>query len=642
MKIIAGFFKLFLLLVLVTLIVGAGLIWYVSNQPPKALIESNIKRFSGYTALLEGDVTLRLWPRLDVTMENVTVKAFSGERPLFVGSNISVRLPEWLSLLDGVVVDSVAVEDPVVYLHQPATGLPNWKSPYRRGGGGGGEFTLIPINDLKVKNLNFTFKDEKAGSTRTLEKVDITIAGHDPSSLNLVAAGRYNSWPFQINGRLGAQDPSEIPLLLSARLPQLSLDIQGVVKDGATLQGKVSVLSPNVEDLLKAYSPQTVLPGRLDLPLNMKVTGQFAALNQQIDQLTLSLGDAVKLMGQAEINLMDKDARVQVQLAALNLTRLGLCGGTASNTGQRGAAPWSDTPLGLSGLREWAVDLRMDIKGFDCAALPIQAVGFSVNNNRRELTLRDLILQSGAGKVLGKADFNIRRGLSGSVEMTLVQLPVEAFLSDKVKQKIRLPVSGDVKLTMAGETTRELASSLGGQIDLSATEGTIPGSFITGLALSLEKTLAGVKGAGGELDKFVARYSLADGVARAEEVELRTAGGQIHLVAEGKIDLANWTINHRLEPVVEASTSLKVPIIVRGPLSAPSIVPVVATLENLATGVGAVVGGPAGAAIGKVLGGALSGNGKARAVSPTAPAENNATGTTPKSMNPLENLLRNF
>jgi uncharacterized protein involved in outer membrane biogenesis len=639
MKIIVGLFKLLLLLILLTIIAGAGLVWYVSNQPPKSFIESNIKRFTGYTARLEGDVTLSLWPKLDVTMENVTVQAFSGERPLFVGENILVRLPEWLSLLDGLIIDTVQVDNPAVYLHQPKTGLPNWESPYRRGGRSSGEVSLIPINDLKVTNLNFTLRDEQAGYTRKLEKVNVTIAGHDSSSLNLAAAGRYNTWPFQINGRFGAQDPSEIPLLLGARLPQVSLDIKGVVKNRSIFQGEISVLSPKLEDMLKIYAPQAVLPGRLDLPLKLKVAGQFGALRQQVDTMNISLGEAVNLAGKAQVSLVDKNASAQVKAASLNLTRLGLCREGGDTSGQKGNSPWNDTPLGLSVLREWMLDIRLDIQNLSCAGQPFQAVSFRVANDRQNFTLHDFALYSGSGKVLAQAGFDIRKGLSGSVDMTLVRLPVEGFLSDKLRQKIQLPLNGDIKLTMAGQTTRELAASLEGRVDVSATEGKIPGSFITGMALSLEKALAGVRGAGGELDKFVARYSLADGVARAEEVELRTAKGQIHLVAEGKIDIANWTINHRLEPVVEASTILKVPITVRGSLSNPAIVPEVATLENLATGVGAVVGGPAGAAIGKVLGRALGG--ETKGTSAASPTENNST-KTPKPANPLENLLRGF
>ncbi|MFZ2620258.1 MAG: AsmA family protein [Alphaproteobacteria bacterium] len=650
MRWVVRLLKLLVVLVVVAVVAVAGGLYYITHQPPKQVMEENIKRFTGFTAHIEGTPTLSLWPALHLTIEKLTIDAFSQEgaekTPLFVGNNLVLRLPDWFTLQQGVAVEEVAMTNPTISLIKPKVGMGNWENPFARGGKkSGGAVAFVPVKALTITNLNFTYDDRAAGKTTRLTGANFSIGGADAAKIQLTATGALDGKAFDVRGQADIRDIVNVPVTLRADVPQAAVVLDGALQESAFWQGKVQVQSADVKALLRTYAPQAVLPVTLEGPLTLEAAGRFGAVEGEAKNLLLRVGESVDVAGHATYNLADKELSTKLTFNPLDATKLGLCGKTpdgASQPTEAAETPWSDRPLALEGLQTWSVAADISIKTLRCVGVPVQAVAFKLKTDKRSVSLENLTAKlPNQGLLTGDMRTGVRNGLDGHVNIQLANLPVEAFVTGKMAEKLRLPLDGDIKLTFAGTTTRQLAQSLAGSLDFSAQDGQIPGAALAGMAVSMERLLAGAvnQNSGGDLDKLVAKYDVEQGVATATDVQVRTAGSQLNVTATGKIDIAAWAINHRIEPVVNASTLVKVPVTIRGNLSHPQIVPEIANLQNLGTGVGAAIGGPLGAAIGAQIGNILGG-GNGQVVQPSVTTSGTeSTPEAPQPINPLDRLI---
>ncbi|MDD9911839.1 MAG: AsmA family protein [Alphaproteobacteria bacterium] len=631
----------------ITLIVAvlciAGWVVYQLQQPSKDLLESNIKKYTGYTAVIDGQPEFSVWPQLKLSISKMSIQAHSGDKLLFKGEELYLELSPWIDILQsGISVEKVALNNPAIYLHQPKNGLPNWQSPYRRGSSSKGGAAFIPVKELKIQNLNMVYLDDKAMEKHELTGADIQISGENPAALILSAMGGHNKQKFDVSGEMDVRDLQNIPLSLKAKMPLLSISLYGKIVNQAQWVGKVDIDSQDLPQLIHTHAPQTVLPVDLIGPFKVSSDVNVSAENVVLDNLHVSLIDKIDMTGKINIAPIQHKIGINTQFSRLNLDNLGVCGSKKEvKKGKKEAKsdPWSDTPLDISIFQNWMLDFKATVNQFTCAGVPVQSLYANIQGDKKQLHIKNVELNfQKNGKISLVGSSKVQSGLDGTLTTTLSQLPVEAFLSEKMAQQVQLPLNGKVDVTLKGKTTREIANNLSGAVDIKADSGRLPGAALSAFALSLEKTLAGVASSDNEVDELAIQYTIEDGIAKTENVALKTASGQINLTATGKIDLPNWTIYHRVEPVVSASTTFKVPVNIKGNLSSPKIVPEVANLQNLTTGAGAVLGGPAGAAAGAFLGKVLSGAASAtKSASKTSPVD---AETQPKEkvVNPLEEL----
>lgn len=135
-----------------------------------------------------------------------------------------------------------------------------------------------------------------------------------------------------------------------------------------------------------------------------------------------------------------------------------------------------------------------------------------------------------------------------------------------------------VDLQAKGNAIDEVRRSLGGSADLSVTDGRIDGLDLAGAIGLIPR---GQKSGGGlatRLERLAGRFSIADGQAVTNDLELKTA--LIEATGIGSVDLIGRTLDVRLKPQVVAAGAarqdgarnpLDVPIRIVGPWTNPAV-----------------------------------------------------------------------
>jgi uncharacterized protein involved in outer membrane biogenesis len=303
------------------------------------------------------------------------------------------------------------------------------------------------------------------------------------------------------------------------------------------------------------------------------LTINLPGLLQLLANLTYTAGSPANLVG-------------DVNVSQLNATKLGYCGsagggstnaGAGNATASASGAPWSDTPLDFSTLRTLALNLKVQLAGVSCASFPLQNASFKLQNTPSQLDVNDLqlALENNQGTMAGNISLVHAGTPKLNTQLKITNLQTHQLAPTLAEKGVRLPLSGALQLASQGATTRTLAQNLGGRVELTATEGQLPYTNMLGNVVALERLLQGQaslpSNGSGSVDNLGLVLALRQGLGTLETLQVATGNGAMVLNGTGQIDLPNWTIDLTLTPKLATSSGLEIPVLVRGPLTAPAI-----------------------------------------------------------------------
>lgn len=273
-----------------------------------------------------------------------------------------------------------------------------------------------------------------------------------------------------------------------------------------------------------------------------------------------------------------------VNISELNATKLGYCGSARSGGGggagaapAASAAPWSDAPLDLSGLRQVALNLTVKASGITCASVPVESAAFTLRNTPSQLDLEGLTLAfaENQGRVTGALALAHAGTPRLNTQLALNAVQLHRLVPALAARGVELPLNGAVQLASQGNTSRAMAQNLGGRLEFTARDGRLPYENMLGNVVMLERLLQGQaaipSNGDGRLESLNVLVALRQGVGTFEALSAATAGGAMKLNGTGQFDLPNWTVDLTLTPTLTTTQALAVPILVRGPLTAPAI-----------------------------------------------------------------------
>jgi hypothetical protein len=301
-------------------------------------------------------------------------------------------------------------------------------------------------------------------------------------------------------------------------------------------------------------------------------------------------------------------------------------------------------------LKALGANVTITAKGIACASVPLEALDTKVVATPTAFKLDALTLNLGRAGAL-TTTMNLTHGATPrlSIATTAERLNLEELVPQLKQRGAALPVAINANLNAAGGTTRALASSLAGVVDVNGDSGRLQFGSLLGNVVALERLLNGqVAGAGGNsdsVDNLAAKLVFNRGVGTFEKLNIGTGGGALQVAGQGAINLPAWLIDLTLTPQVNTTSAISVPVEIKGPLTAPAIAASPAAVQKLsgrlagealkllgvdkenAKGLGGALGGVlsgqqgAGQAAGELLGNFLAPKPKPAAPSPTvAPA----------------------
>lgn len=450
-----------------------------------------------------------------------------------------------------------------------------------------------------------------------------------------VATGQGEAFPAKalnvqgsVKGKNGTYDVKNLVATLDD-IATLKGDVSVIAVGTPEVKGTIAIEGSNVKTAAAGFGVDAeALPtSPFSIKSSISGKGTFKA-----DDLVVNLPQLLEASGKVAVTPgKPMNVVANMNVTRLNLTALGYCAvDVPAQTGaptaeapasNASAAPWTDEKINVSALQGIAFDVTVNGTGIDCARLPMESVAAHVTNTPSQLDIRNVAValkDGGSAKLVGK----LEHAGTPVLQLTAMtsKLKIENLVPVLATKGVQLPVDTNAVLSSRGDTSRQLAQNLDGTISVSADQGKLPYTNLLGTASNLASLFQGTSATtpsngNGDVDSLKARYTLRQGVATTDELTVATGNGAMVLKGEGTVDLPNWVLDYKLTPSLSAgSNALAIPIVMKGPLTAPKIGADPAFVSKISgklagEALKGVLGKEAGKAVGGVLGGVISGQG---------------------------------
>jgi hypothetical protein len=395
------------------------------------------------------------------------------------------------------------------------------------------------------------------------------------------------------------------------------------------VSGKLSVEGSSVRDAASAFGVTADALPQSAFKIAATVEGKGTI---KADDLVINLPELLEATGKVAVTPgKPMNVVANLDVSRMNLTALGYCAvdvptetgapSDAAPTSHASDAPWTDEKINFEVLRDVAFDVTLNAKGIDCKRLPMNSLAAKVTNTPSQLDVRQMQVALKDG---GEANMTAKLEHAGEPVLVLnantKKLRIENLVPVLATKGVELPIDTTAGFTSRGDTTRKLARNLDGTLSMASDEGKLPYTNLLGSASSIasmiQRTSATTPTNGsGDVDSMKARFTFRQGIATTDELSVATGNGAMTLKGEGTINLPDWLLDYKLTPSLQAgSDALAIPIVARGPLTAPKIGADPAFVSKIGgrlagEALEGVLGKDAGKAVGGVLGGVISGQG---------------------------------
>jgi AsmA protein len=382
-------------------------------------------------------------------------------------------------------------------------------------------------------------------------------------------------------GNLAAEG---IPLKLQVKMPDASLSLDGKAALPGTYAGKLDFSTADLSAFLAGLGQsgaKTIGP----LAFNGHVDAGTTSFSFQ--KATISV-NGVEGAGSGSVEFA---APLKITTALnfdeLDLARLAGAQSPAPQAKAAKGAEAADVPLDLSSLRSIDATIKVNAKklGYGKVFAGPVATSLVISEGVASLTLPETPFYGGHVVANLRADGS-QSEPSIALKSSIAGAAAAPLLTDMAGFKhLEGALKAEFDVTGTGGTTRTLAKSLQGTANLGFSDGAIRGIDIANVYNNLVSLMSsGFKQDNSKATTFTelgASFAIKGGVARTEDLKL--VGPLIRMTGNGAADLAQSTLNFRLEPRLVASLKgqgaeistdgVGIPVLVEGSFAAPRIYP---------------------------------------------------------------------
>ena len=517
-------------------------------------IQSRVERETGYRLTISGGAKIGLWPKLNVTLTDVTL-----ENP---------KDPETSNRLTVGRVQADMTLASVWSGHPRITELiiarPVLHHPLLR------ERTRVPNPSARSTS------SERDTNGLAIDRVTVT----DGTLVAFNLRDRVENRITGINAD-AAIDDRTIKITGSARASEHSLKFEL----------KATAPHPPVERQNMPVELALDAPGVLQAPLSAKAEVRLNGAVIMINGVTGTLGDDA-FNGWASVDVESKPlVKVDLDFQRLSVATSKAPAASAS----KGSQAWSNATIDLNGLNY--VDAQVRISAAELNIGETRFAPVAIDAALAGGVLRCGFPNSGAygGQVSGQLIVDASRGepiyalTSDLVGVRALPLLQSAADFDKLDGKLQAKIG----VRSSGNSQRAIMSNLGGTVFANFQDGAIRGLNVARMIRSLTSgTLSGwqeTKEEATDLSQLSASFRLERGQATTSDLNL--IGPLVKMTGAGTVDLAAKSLALRVEPKLVMTTEgqgragdpvgLGIPVVIDGPWSEPRIYPEMAgILDN--------------------------------------------------------------
>lgn len=604
---------LIVLIILILLIVPS----FIDINKYKPEIEKVVAENTGCPLTLGGDLNLSLFPWVGVSLSKVQLGNPPGfqEKDFVSVKSFEVRV-KFLPLLSKEVqlkrfiLDEariVVVKNKDGRLNLQAIGKQTERpmkekkeaAPPAGVGGMGLPIKSLTVGELAITNSSLLYIDHTKGTKQEIS--DLTLKLNDVSMdrpFRLAFSANLDGKPISADGTIGpiGKEPGKGTMSLDIvvkALKELQMTLKGKVVDAAVkpqfdLAIDVSPFSPRklMAALGQGFPVATTDPKALTSvalkagvkgdPNNVSISGGVLTLDQSTLQFTLKAKEFDK-----------PDVAFDLNLNEIDLDRYLPPAGEKKASEEKKGAPAKKAKPDYRPLRKLVLDGTIKVGKLKAKGATVQDILVKVQGKGGLFHMDPLSLKLYQGDVNSKGSFDARQDTPKSqMDLHAKGIQVAPLLKDVMKKEIiEGNTKADVNVSMSGDEPEQIKRTLNGKGDVLFTDGAIIGIDLAGMVRNItstfgmaEKTQTKPKTDFSELD---APFTITNGVVQTTATKMESP--LLRLLAAGKADLVQETLDFRLEPKFVATikgqgdtkerSGVTVPVLVTGTFSSPKFRP---------------------------------------------------------------------
>ncbi len=557
---------------------------------------------------INGDLKVHLWswtPSASVNGLTIGNPPWEARKSMLEVDRIDVQI-KLINLLKGdVILPLVAIEKPVVYLHQAVDGKANWQFDTDEGAPEARDpkplkFPVIRrfmVNHGEIKVVDEIRKLTFDGTVQAQEKSENELT----KPFVLEGKGELNAKPFSLKvagGPLINLDPKD-PYNFSGSIQAADtyLDAEGQWPKPFNLGELTATVKLSGKDLADLYYiTNLALPNTPHYQLQTRVERKGTIIRLKDIKGVVGSSD---MSGELSLDTGGERPRLQGALTSklLDFADLAAPLGTPVTTQQAESAEdksqntpresrvtippdaplLPDSKLQVNRVRAMDADVRYDAQAVNAGRMPLKKVGIHIELDAGVLGIDPFAFEFPQGRLSGTARIDARGDVPQTdLDVRLTDLHFDQFIP--AKEGSESPLNGTMqaraKIHGSGDSIHAVASTANGNITAVVPRGEIRAAFaeLTGInVLRAIGLLISKDQARADVRCGIADFKLQDGVAHAQnlvfdtENVLITGGGQIRMKPE-ELDL---TIEGKPKKV--RLLRLHAPIELHGHLRKPSV-----------------------------------------------------------------------
>ena len=565
----------------------------------RAPIERAATQNTGRILAIQGDLSLYFaWPSPKIRANAVRFAnpTWAREKQMVSADavEISVDLPQLL--LRKIVLPTVHLVHPIVFLEQDAQGRKNWLLDLAQQD----ESARVHIGQLTLDEGALGFEDI-ANNTHIRSKISTTVPSSDPSvstsrSTVFSATGKFHGLSVKATGSGGAalalrDERTPYPLTVDTTIGRTRIKATGTVTGLVKLSAVDMQLAISGDSLEQLY-PLLGIPAPATPSYAVRGRLTHSAKNWRYENFSGVMGNS-DLAGSAQLVSGGKRPQLSAQLTSKVLdlddlapvigkrtanepppTTPAKASGNAAPANPKGVLP--DLPFNTD---RWAsMDAEVSLK----AKQILRAKALPLDDLTVNLKLQDSVL------TLTPLDFGMAGGhLSTTVTLDGRTNPIKARVQAKVR-KLMLSrifaaaslgstslgeINGAFSLTGSGNSVREMLTTGNGQIALGVNQGEVSQLMMEKAGLHLfeifQLAVAGDKRI--KLRCALADFDVKNGVMEVDSLVFDT--DVTTLYGSGRVDLARETLNLTLDQKTKRTSplALRSPIYIGGTFAKPTV-----------------------------------------------------------------------
>lgn len=501
-----------------------------------------------------------------------------------------------------VVLDEIDIEQPQGDLRRGPSGTPNYQfgngstpsekpSPWR-----------IDVLNLFINNGNIHFADPRLKADFVLGVKTETSAEDKAPDIVVNIDGSYASQP--IHGRfiggtvLGLRDPAN-PYSVDLELVNgdTKISLQGTLLEPVHFGGANLQLDLAGKDLSALY-PLTAIPLPPTPPYHLSGQLNYAPKHISFDSFDGTVGSS-DLSGDLVVDLHGAKPRVTADMQSKKVVLADLAGFIGSAPGKADAANESkqqkdqhaqqaanpkllpDTPINLPKLRSADLDIRYKATHIESDATPLDDIAAHLKVEDDRLSFEPLSFAVGEGSIV----LNIQLDGSKDPVHTVADIDFRKVDLHRIMQSTKLfegagTIGGSAHLNASGNSLANMLGGGDGDLKLAMSGGDISALLVDLAGLDFGNGVLSALGipSKAELRCMVTDFGLKQGIVDTRVFVFDTT--EANITGSGKINLRDEAIDYRLatQPKHFGFGALRAPILIRGPLKDPSILPDPTTL----------------------------------------------------------------